>query len=407
MDRFVATEFNTINETAVIAADQPIAGSGRNLLKFTLHNNLDTNNQVYAYVTGLIIQSDNMLGVLKRGSTWLRPAANPYPAPPIKITDDSIRFPLGPKGSSIDIVIPDYVASARVYVAEGEISLSGVMGADNRLGLTTPDYGNPSDPNANTNWGFFEFTLNPDGNLWCNPSFVDFVGLPMGVKVSYKNGKVDTVPGLQPNAINNICSELNDQSNRDGQPWRDMCMKGSNGKPLRILSPNRYVRTNNPMSNYYTDYVNQVWNKYRNEDLILHVANSEVRCRVNGDVMNCNGDPHPWYKPAMVDIWGCNDGAFNKISDDLHESIRPILCAAFTRTTLLINGGNVQPGPASNTYYQQNPTNHYARLVHKYEIGSSGYAFSFDDVHPGNEAGVEGEMIGQASVVELYVGGGL
>jgi hypothetical protein len=401
-----------IFENMTYTADIPIAGSGRNLLKLTIHNNYPGNSQYYAYVTGKLASTGQYV-MLKRGSSWLHPSANSFPAPPVQITDEAVKFPLNSQGYT-DIILPDYVISGRVYIAEGELQFSAVMDPQNQLGFAPPDHANSADANHNTNWGFFEFTLGTDGVLWCNPSFVDFVGLPIGVKVNFRNGGSESVPGLQPDAIGKICQEMEDESNRSGVgAWRDMCKKDNNGRALRVLAPRIYVGLNNAdrMTDYYRDYVNQVWDRYRRETLILKVDGHDVRCNVNGDTLNCADDRETvgFGRPAVIDIWGCNDGVF-AVSSGLRERIRPILCAAFTRTTLLRSEGNVQPGPHVDTYYTSEPTNHYARLVHKYELGHRGYAFSFDDVHPEDQKqGVEqsGEIAGQSTQVELFLGGGM
>jgi hypothetical protein len=50
----------------------------------------------------------------------------------------------------------------------------------------------------------------------------------------------------------------------------------------------------------------------------------------------------------------------------------------------------VQPSLGNSSYYKESPSNHYSRLVHKYESDGLGYAFSYDDVNPSgeNEAGI-------------------
>lgn len=62
----------------------------------------------------------------------------------------------------------------------------------------------------------------------------------------------------------------------------------------------------------------------------------------------------------------------------------PRLCAAFQRSTLLLEGGEQQPNAnvSAANYYQVKTTNHYARVIHEHEVEGMGYAFSYDDTNP-------------------------
>ena len=123
--------------------------------------------------------------------------------------------------------------------------------------------------------------------------------------------------------------------------------------------------------------------------------------------MNCAGSNRAITKPTAADIFGCNSGPFliQGPDNDVYRAIVPRLCAAFTRTTLLMDGGNVQPSVGRSSYYLSSPSSHYSRITHDYEIDGRGYAFSYDDVNPDgqNEAGVVAGLNPQ--VLEVTVGG--
>ena len=57
------------------------------------------------------------------------------------------------------------------------------------------------------------------------------------------------------------------------------------------------------------------------------------------------------------------------------RAVVPRLCAAFTRSTIMMEGGDIQPSLDASNYYQNSPTNWYSKLVHEYEIDGKGYAF--------------------------------
>ena len=152
-----------------------------------------------------------------------------------------------------------------------------------------------------------------------------------------------------------------------------------------------------------------MWEKYSQEDLTINTQGEagEVKCRVEGDELTCEGDNRGYVKPTVLDIWGCNSGPFTVQEGDngVHEAIVPRLCAAFHRTTLLMEGGNVQPGLSSDAYYTNNPTSHYSRLVHENEVDGLGYSFSYDDVNPDGE-NAAGVVSGpDPKVLEVVIGG--
>jgi hypothetical protein len=71
----------------------------------------------------------------------------------------------------------------------------------------------------------------------------------------------------------------------------------------------------------------------------------------------------------------------------------PRLCAAFVRSTLLLDDGDVTPGLRSSSYYAADFTHQFARVIHNNLLpdGTGGaYTFPFDDVDVAgeNEAGL-------------------
>ena len=236
-----------------------------------------------------------------------------------------------------------------------------------------------------------EFTYNESG-VWANLSFVDFVGPSFAMQLTLDSGATQSVHGLQPGAVGMICDEMVAQAKQDGQPWDKMCVKSRAGQPLRVISPLKYLALNpGALSNYYTGYVNKVWAKYAAEDLTVDTqgAAGKVKCRVKdgGNTLTCAGDNRGYQKPTMDDILGCNSGPFVVQPGDnaVHAAVVPRLCAAFYRSTLLASGGDAQPHIKSDMYYKSDPTVHYGRIVHKYEIDNIGYTFAYDDVNPDGE----------------------
>ncbi|KAJ2984237.1 hypothetical protein NUW58_g6112 [Xylaria curta] len=386
VDDIIITEDNILNSTTVTGFKASAARAGA--LPISVVNNFD--GGMYMYVTGR--DSSGAPCLLGANGQFVYPQADGTGVP--KEIVANVALPLNAKGQTTRITLPQALISARIWFARGQLKFYTVRDGNGVSAIVEPSAANPSDPSAGIQWGFIEF--NYDGTtIYANISFVDFVGIPLGMGLTLASGEQQVVKGLQAGAVNNICNAVKDQTRADGQIWDRLCTVSSSGQALRVLAPNLYVSANpGQFSGYYDNYVNQVWNKYTSQDLIINTqtGSGNVACRVSNNQLSCTGDNRAYPKPSTADIWGCNSGPFAIISSDngVHRAVVPRLCAAFTRTTLLLAGGNVQPSLGESSYYTVNPTSHYSRIVHKYETNGIGYAFSYDDVNPDgqNAAGV-------------------
>jgi hypothetical protein len=132
------------------------------------------------------------------------------------------------------------------------------------------------------------------------------------------------------------------------------------------------------------DYVNRVWSKYATSTLTVTPftdrPNTKYYGRVSGNVMNFTDSSGAvvttFQKPDADSIFGCC-----KLLDAPNDLVRgPIsrtLCAAYNRSTLLVNSN--QPDTSSTAFYQDVVTNHYARKIHAQMAGGKAYAFAFDE----------------------------
>jgi hypothetical protein len=404
VEDIILTTQNTLNTTSsdtncharVLAARLPIR----------LVNNF-SGGSLTAYISGLD-STGRVVFIDARGQvTYPRSGGSRVPVP----ISQSVAIPLPPQGQTLAITLPIALSSGRVYFAEGTLQFFMVDIGNGNDGLVQPSIANLQDPSSGTNWGFVELTLTAEGVIWANISFVDFVGLSFGMAVRSISGTVREVLGLPAGAVDRLCSSLSAQGRADGRPWASHCIAGSNGRLLRVLSPNIYAGINpGAFSSYWTQYVDQVWQYYRTNPLYINTqsASGLVSCRVVGDLLQCAGDNRGYAKPSAPDIWGCNGGPFAIMAGDnaVHYAVVPRLCAAFVRTTLLLSGGNTQPGLGAGSYYTRNPTHHYSRLIHELEVDGKGYAFPYDDVNPtgaGDAAGLIAE--GNPESLTFYVGG--
>jgi hypothetical protein len=380
-DTVNGTEATSNSSSPAPPTNGPNSGQGTQQLPFSFVNNF-SGGQINAYVTGL--DPNNQVVLLQPDGTFFTPTVGAGVTTPQPITQN-VAIPLGGQGSTTNIKLPDYISAARVWFAAGDLQFFVVADSNGNPSLVEPSATNPSDPSANVNWGFVELTNTADGGIYANISYVDFVGMVLGMTLTGGDGSTQTAPGLQADAVANICTDLG--AVNDGGPWNQLCYADSSGTPLRIIAPSDFAAANSSaFTGYWDNYVNQVWSQYSSSPLTVNTqaGAGNVSCTVSGDTMNCDGDNRGYGKPTAGDIFGCNSGPFTVLSgdNDVHAAVVPRLCAAFDRSTLLLPGGNVQPSLPASSYYTTSPTNWYSAIVHKYEVNGQGYAFPYDDVNP-------------------------
>lgn len=361
---------------------------------------------VNAYIAGL--DSEQRVVFIKADGSLLYPSSGGSEVP-VPISDE-IKIPLPAKGKSITITVPIVITSARIYFAEGTLPFF-IVKIPTGDGLVQPSPANLKDPSAGVNWGFVELSYTEGKAVWANISYVDFVGMILSMKLSSTNGSGTQITrGLHSYALKDICKDLATQTAKDGYPWASLCIKNSEGKLLRALAPGDYSSINKKgFHDYWKSTVDKVWDQYSKKTLTINTQSSagNVKCRVESGKLQCDGDNRGYSKPSADDIWGCNSGPFAiKAGDnDIHKAVVPRLCAAFVRSTLLIPGGDVQPGVSRSKYYKTGPSNHYSRLVHHYEVDGRGYAFPYDDVNPNDQENASGTLAsGAPEKLTVYVG---
>ncbi|KYK60753.1 glycoside hydrolase family 64 protein [Drechmeria coniospora] len=361
---------------------------------------------VNAYITGLDL--NNRVVFVDRNGALVYPSSGGSATPvPIKA---KVAIPMPARGKRLRMYLTIPLLSGRVYFARGNLDFFMVRTASGD-GLVQPSPTNLRDPSAGVNWGFVELTYTRYWALFANISYVDFVGFLLSIGLSVKDGRGrQLTKGLGAGSVSKICGGLLQQQSRDRYPWARLCVADATGTPIRVLSPNNYaVLRPNDFEGYWNAYVDQVWARYAKAPLTVNTqsAAGKVKCQLSGRLLVCAGDRRGFEKPTAKDIWGCNSGPFARRADDsaVRLAVIPRLCAAFVRSTLLLAGGNVQPAVAASRYYTVNPTSHYSRLIHHYELDGKGYAFPYDDVNPDGSEDASGTVASQApDVLTVYIG---
>ena len=180
-------------------------------LDIELKNDSDLDN-LHAYVTGIAIQQGGKRCLVKSNGKDLYFPENPSAiGSPLQ---QDCAIPLGHPGQAARVRIPQ-IAGGRIWIAQGKLTFLLNPGP----ALVEPSVLNPSDPNASTNFGFCEFTLDP-GQLYANISYVDFVPrLPIGIQLQQASGAVQRVMGMAPDGLDRLVQGLREQSREDGQAW--------------------------------------------------------------------------------------------------------------------------------------------------------------------------------------------
>ena len=404
----VITSQDTVNETISVhkhVKAAPASVSASEPLYISVYNNLNSES-VNVYVTGR--DSDGYIVLLTPDGTWYTPPEASGGTIPQQITED-ISIPIGTYGTTTSIILPSYVSSGRVWVADGHLTFFTVEAAIGILSLVEPSAVNPEDPSADVNWGFVELTTDSSG-ITVNISHVNFIGLPLGIEVQGSYG-TQTAIGVTMNALSSICNALVIQTSLDGQPWNELCITDSSGNVLRVIAPYDYIMLYpNAFSSYWTNYVSRVWTTYETTPLTIdtQALAGLVNCTVSGGILSCAGDNRGYPQPVASDIFGCNSGPFaiEPTDNAVHRAVVPRLCAAFDRSTLLLRGGDKQPRLDSSYYYAVPPTNHYSKIVHQYLADGKGYAFSYDDVTPDGAPNASGLLSDPSpSLLTITIGG--
>lgn len=370
---------NVARSQTYAAAASDLKGHNMARININLVNNLV--DGVNCYFSAL--DPEGRIFFLASDGSIIRPSSGGS-ATPVRIGED-LAIPMSSLGQSLNITIPLSFLSGRLYFVEGELSFSVVSIGNGTDGLVQPSLA-LDDPARDLNWGFVEMSLTEAGEIWSNISYVDFIGIIMSMALLSKDGTKQEVVGLSSDGVSRVCEDLRTQTSVDGRAWDAMCIARPNGTPLRVLSPGNYLEYvgHRGFDDYWQQYVDTVWEKYSSEPLTINTQADagKVECRVNGELLECAGDNRGYRKPVSTDVWGYNSGPFAIIDGDnsVHYAVVPRLCAAFARSTLLIGGGNYQPGHSDGDFYTDNCTFHYSRIVHDNQVDSKGYAFAYDDV---------------------------
>jgi len=356
-----------ITATALVVT-QPVAATAvPATIPLTITNDSGRGDQVFIYVLG--DPHTGRLGWSDAGGTF-----HPWPTvggTPVDAPDASIAGPAD--GQSKTIQLPKM--SGRVYFSYGS-KLSFKVVNDGRL--VQPAVQNPSDPNRNKLFSWTEFTLN-DSGLWINSTQVDFLSAPYQTGLRKADGTVISTGMLKPDGYQNVVNAL------AGTPgWNNLAQRAPDGSLLRVLAPGHAIGTGQIDTNILGSYIDRVWTKYTNENLIVAPYSYDPAARFTGRVVNgvmrftnaSGAYVTEFRKPSSDSVFGCYKDLAAPNNDI--GAIARTLCAGFHRSTLLTT--TTQPGTSTSGFYQESVTDYYSKYIHQQMANGKAYGFAFDDV---------------------------
>ncbi|MEV4702380.1 glycoside hydrolase family 64 protein [Actinoplanes sp. NPDC049316] len=366
---------------AVIPTAQ--AATGPDVLPLTVTNDSGRSEAVHLYVLG---ESGGKLGYVTEAGTftpWTGGANPPVPAPDVSIAGPA-------NGASKTIGVPRGL-SGRMYMSFGD-KLDFKLSQDG--GLVQPAPWAAGDANSDILFDWSEFTFN-DAGVFLNSSQVDMFAVPHEVSVTGSDSRTQATGELKPGGRGAVVDAM-----KADPEFAKLVQTRDDGTVLRVLSPGKGADGGSFDPDYLASYIDEAWAAYATTDLVVKPFADQpdkvFKGRTAGDVMTftdgSGAQVATFTKPSTANVWGC-DGNLGAPNDLVVGPIARSLCAALQRTTL--GSQPVEPSTDPSTFYRNDPTNEYAKVIHEQMVDGKAYAFAFDDVanqeslvHDGNPTSI-------------------
>jgi hypothetical protein len=256
--------------------------------------------------------------------------------------------------------------SGRIYFSIGsKLKFKVVTDGNGKAALQFPAGWVSSDPSFNVLHDFVEFTFN-DSGMFCNTTMVDMFSIPLAINL--KGASNQTTGALKSGGRDAIFAGIAADST-----FAPLIV----GNKLRVIAPGHGLESGIFPTNFYDDYVSQVWAKYASSALTVTTNQGTFTGKVVNNQLTFNGGVTPINKPSTKSVLFC-DGELAAPNDGLSGPVAAVLGAAFNRSTLLSTPAQPTTDPA--TFYQPAVTNLYSKVMHQNSVDGKAYGFAFDDV---------------------------
>lgn len=280
------------------------------------------------------------------------------------------------------------IAGCRVFIAKGSpmyLYFFGSSGAPSGYAGHNPL--NPTDPNNGILYEMIELTNNQYG-FFGNPTRVDSFKYPIGLELFGANGYQKKVGEYK------TLSEIVTLFKANVPTEFQGCVNNATGEITAPSKTPAFAEGSGAYANYMKSYVDAIWNKYKNEDLIFYAGDAGVfKGRIIGEQLEVVGQSGGFvgrtgrvqYRPSTQEVLEGKGVLDRRLVDgDLDLVIQAQLCAAINRH--MVNVTTPNPGQQNwydaPNFYKANPMNHYAKFWHLpgISLDNLSYGFAYDDV---------------------------
>jgi hypothetical protein len=260
-------------------------------------------------------------------------------------------------------------------------------------GYTAPSKTDPDDPNQGIRHEVIEITYDQYG-VFANTTRVDSYQAPIGLELYGLDGYYKRVGEMA--SHEKIINSYKDSVPEEFRSCIDI-------ENQEILAPGKCANfadgsipsmPTGPYSNYMQSYVNQVWQKYRSEDLLFNAGDAGIwQGRVSGEsfVFSCirggfqNRKAVIIRQPSTQEVFEGKGVLDNIVQDGTADLLVQAQFTAALNRHVIFTGPEIsglQDWSDPETYYRLNPCNHYAKFWHQQGISiqNLSYGFPYDDV---------------------------
>lgn len=269
------------------------------------------------------------------------------------------------------ITMPAHLDGARMYISLGSPMYIPIAPDDSGWG--GPNISNPSDPNADVYFDWYEFTyqsgVTPFGG---NTTQVDMFGFPMTARLQQASSGYDQTVGITLTRAQ-VYSQYSAAVGPAFQPLVST---------YRILAPHSSASfaAGGDQANYMQSYIDQTWNYYTSNPFTLTGQGVTFSGGVvNGQLQFTRNGAGPFFlnKPSSSNVLGCSGPLSDGASTTEEKELGADLCAAFNRGVAMNTADWYNPA----TYYTNSIKNDYAGFWHQIGIDHRAYGFPYDDVN--------------------------
>lgn len=287
------------------------------------------------------------------------------------------------------------IQGCRVFIAYGEqlyFYFFGASGAPS--GYTSPSYTNPTDPNNGILYEIIELT-NDEYGFFGNTTRVDSYQYSLGMELFGNDGYYKKVGEIATPAEITSAFQASVPVEFQGcyDPATGEITAPAKTEPFADGSVGTMPNPG-PYRDYMKPYVDAVWSKYANEDLIFDAGDAGIWSgRVQGEQLVMTSISPAFEgrqaiivrRPTTQEVFEGKGVLDNVVQDQTTDLlVQAQICAALNRHVIDVTTPNVglQDWSNSEEYYQQSPCNHYAKFWHQQGISVDqlAYGFAYDDV---------------------------